>query len=304
MWAYNAYGLHFLSEVELPYRPAVESEVACVTIRFGTVPKTLDHVFAARRNWQASKDAFLLTVAGAGRILVTRGQSIVIDRFQGGSLEVLCLHIMGSCTAALLQQRELFPLHASAISTQHGVIAFAGKSGYGKSTLLAEFLAQGHEAVTDDILALKQDGSGDMLAFPSYARQKLMSDQLHRGAASTNALGPVSPEGRKIYVQVPRLSTTGQRLAAVFLLQPHTAECALHRCPPIEAASLLTVATYRRQIYYGLELGTHHLQTVKRLAETVPMYRLSRQFGEDCAATLYDMVCARAACDLAAKAAG
>ena len=126
MWSYDAYGLHFQSEVELPYQKATENKAACVTIRFGTVPETLDHVFAAQRNWQASKDAFLLTVEGAGRILVTRGRSIVIDRLQCGSLEVLCLHLMGSCTAAVLQQRELFQLLACAISTQQGFIAFAG----------------------------------------------------------------------------------------------------------------------------------------------------------------------------------
>jgi hypothetical protein len=57
-------------------------------------------------------------------------------------------------TVSLLRGYE--QLHASAVRTPHGVIAFVAASGGGKSSLAAEFLRRGAALYTDDILALER----------------------------------------------------------------------------------------------------------------------------------------------------
>ncbi len=57
-------------------------------------------------------------------------------------------------------------VHASAVDTKHGVVAFLSGSGNGKTTLALEFLRRGARLVSDDVLALRPDG-GIVLAHPS-----------------------------------------------------------------------------------------------------------------------------------------
>src|SRR3954469_14765388 len=64
------------------------------------------------------------------------------------------------------------PLHATAVSTDRGVLAFLGNSGDGKSTLAALLLGHGCKLVTDDMLVLAR-ARGRWLAEPGPPRLKL-----------------------------------------------------------------------------------------------------------------------------------
>ncbi len=64
------------------------------------------------------------------------------------------------------------PLHATAVVTDHGAVAFLGNSGEGKSTLAALFMTGGHRLLTDDMLVLQRHGDS-WLAQPGPPRIKL-----------------------------------------------------------------------------------------------------------------------------------
>jgi hypothetical protein len=64
------------------------------------------------------------------------------------------------------------PLHATAVLTDRGVLAFLGNSGDGKSTLAALLLRHGCTLVTDDMLVLAR-ARGRWLAQPGPPRLKL-----------------------------------------------------------------------------------------------------------------------------------
>ena len=71
--------------------------------------------------------------------------------------------------------------HASAVVVGGEAVAFAGKTGRGKSTLAASFAAAGFPALTDDCLIVK-DGGERFLAVPAYSSLRLWND-------SADALG-------------------------------------------------------------------------------------------------------------------
>ena len=71
--------------------------------------------------------------------------------------------------------------HASAVVVGGDAVAFAGKTGLGKSTLAASFAAAGFPALTDDCLIVKESGE-QFLAVPAYSSLRLWND-------SANALG-------------------------------------------------------------------------------------------------------------------
>ena len=77
--------------------------------------------------------------------------------------------------AALLQGLELF--HASAVQLDGRVLAFAGASGAGKTTLAACLLLAGATFVADDVLALEREGD-TVIAHPGPALMNLRESTL------------------------------------------------------------------------------------------------------------------------------
>jgi len=66
-------------------------------------------------------------------------------------------------------------LHASAVETRVGTVAFLGEGGAGKSTLAAVFSAAGDALVSDDALVIEVAG-GRAYARPGYPRLRLFPD--------------------------------------------------------------------------------------------------------------------------------
>jgi hypothetical protein len=76
-------------------------------------------------------------------------------------------------------------LHASAIATEHGVLAFLGPSGAGKSTLALEFVRRGRALFADDTVALSRLGgaveahpAGPFMNLPPAAQPPLGAEDL------------------------------------------------------------------------------------------------------------------------------
>ena len=72
----------------------------------------------------------------------------------------------------VLSKRGELVLHASAVETPRGAIAFLGTTGWGKSTLAASFSEQGFRFLTDDCLLLKESGQ-QLVVIPSYPGLRL-----------------------------------------------------------------------------------------------------------------------------------
>lgn len=66
-------------------------------------------------------------------------------------------------------------LHASAILTPRGAVAFAGPAGSGKSTITASLLKMGYPFVSDDCLTL-QEKDQNIYATPAYPGLRLWKD--------------------------------------------------------------------------------------------------------------------------------
>lgn len=103
-----------------------------------------------------------------------------------GTAAVGRLFLAQALPLALSRQGETL-LHASAVVTPAGAIAFVGPAGRGKSTLAASFARDGFPILSDDGLRLGER-RGRLVAFPSYPETRLWPDvlaalRLARGAA-------------------------------------------------------------------------------------------------------------------------
>jgi hypothetical protein len=68
-------------------------------------------------------------------------------------------------------------LHVSAVHTPQGVVAFAGPTGSGKSTVAGSFLKLGYPLLSDDCLVLMEKNES-IYALPAYPGLRLWDDAL------------------------------------------------------------------------------------------------------------------------------
>jgi hypothetical protein len=101
------------------------------------------------------------------------------------------------------------PLHATAVLTEQGVVAFLGESGYGKSTLAALFVRGGFPLVTDDMLVLTAERNG-FLAHSGPPRIKLYRDIADRIFGDGYRGVPMNPVTEKVIIPLDETQTVRQ----------------------------------------------------------------------------------------------
>ncbi len=110
-------------------------------------------------------------------------------------------------------------VHASAVASPEGAIAFLGRTGYGKSTLAAAFAKRGFAMMTDDCLLIEEH-EGRLFAVPSYPGLRLWPETVSELFALPPALSPVAHYSRKKRVEGGGLRFGHERipLARAYLL--------------------------------------------------------------------------------------
>jgi hypothetical protein len=111
------------------------------------------------------------------------------------------------------------PLHATAVLTKHGVVAFIAESGEGKSTMGALFVHGGCPLVTDDMLVLTAAGDG-FRAEPGPPRIKLYRDIAVRIFGSDRNGVKMNPVTEKLIIRLAadEVVRKAHPLAAIYLI--------------------------------------------------------------------------------------
>ena len=118
-------------------------------------------------------DAYVLRFPSYAEFIIATDTNSIRCRPLADIEEMTVRHLLlDQVVPLILSRREHLVLHSSAVLTQHGGIAFAGKSGRGKSTLAASFALEGFPLVSDDYLVLRPGREGWM-AIPCYPGVRL-----------------------------------------------------------------------------------------------------------------------------------
>lgn len=158
---YRLFGLNFDSERPIPGLAENRGEPGtdqAVSIDFGYVPPHLHRVDARDDLYEADSRSYLIEQPHVVRLLIEDGSSIVAQPLPGGDEVLLWNSILGAGASVAGFQRGHIPLHASAILTAGGAVAFGGRSGFGKSTLVGALVGRGFDLLADDLVLLRQEG--------------------------------------------------------------------------------------------------------------------------------------------------
>lgn len=146
-----------------------EGGCADVEITRGDVYEVND---AAHSDWAVMR----IEVPG-GQVFVSEGHTIRVAA--PAELCEACLqqYTLGPGLGMLCHQRNLLPLHASAVQFGNGCVAFVGPSGVGKSTMAAMLALSGCGIMADDMCVLQVSTASEyVFALPTVRSLRLRED--------------------------------------------------------------------------------------------------------------------------------
>jgi hypothetical protein len=178
---YEVYGLRIASAVPLPCPRGgdgspPESEIrqrsaaffarARRELRRGAPPAWFEHArLPDGADYVCWRGLFEFLVAANGRAIDCRP-------LRAGAFEAFRTYLLGHTLSFALLRLGREPLHSTAAVVNGRAVGFVGDCGYGKSSLGAAFLREGHPLLTDDLLVVTPERRG-YLAHPGPARIKL-----------------------------------------------------------------------------------------------------------------------------------
>lgn len=209
---YAAYGLVLSSTLPLPELPPADAARSTLYIRTrsqGLTDRGWRWLQARPRRragtWVAvaarAGDYRLLFDGGAQFVFTPSTASIVVHGGAALPKRALRHRLLDQVVPIVMSHRGRVVLHASAVATRAGAVAFVGPAGAGKSTLACSFARADTPVVSDDALVLQQQ-RGAWLAAPSYpgvrvwrggAKQRLTPSD---GVPFSNCRAPL----RRVYV--------------------------------------------------------------------------------------------------------
>ena len=283
MHYYDAYGLRIGSAIPLPELSPARRRDVDVTIRcgdaFAPAPPDANH---AERQFDIALNEARLFWRHVGTFRVRHGREIVIHPLPGVEEPLLRLALLGPVMAALLHQRRLLLLHASAVAIDGGAVAIVGGKGWGKSTLAAALCARDHGLLADDVVAL-DPAAAKPAVLPGFPRLKLWPD-------AVAALGDDPEDWPRLWSRVEKrdLSVNGHfarqatPLRRLYILS-QAASAVITRLPPQVALQHLSLHAYVALLdKHWLQAGAAaHFRHCAALVRRIPVYSLARPSSHD-----------------------
>ena len=274
---YRAYGFTIQSSYELPYPDVEPIDDADVVIGDGPVPETLGDDAYSYGIWQGKTNNFLLIEETIGRILVQDGCKITIQCSNDVDPRWVSVYINGSALAALLQQRGLLPLHASAIQCDGGAILFAGASGVGKSTLAATLHDRGYASLSDDVSGIRIDGDGAPVLEPSAGHLRLWKDVTEKLNYEIKGKRLAAHNFQKFEFPVSQSLDAAIPVKKIYILEPLSRkDISLRIAERGDAFRIVRQRSYRSRFHLGQNLQGQHFKLVSVISSTVPVVHVTR----------------------------
>lgn len=285
IYHYKAYGLHIESEIQCPELLAVSTDEfdegftqGNVLIRYREVPERLENATVRGEYYQVKPNHLLFRIEGIASYYISNGERILIEPDPGASEDHIRLFLLGSSFGALLHQRGLLVIHASAIATEQGAVLFVGESGHGKSTTAAAFFRRGYRLIADDVCTLALDDQQIPVVYPSYPQVKLWEAALQKLGQASSPLRRLQPELDKYALGVrDHFHPVPSRLHHVYEL--HANENSAIEIESLDGADKFGVLldnTYRAFFMDGLDVRPKHFKLAVEIARKTRVSRLSR----------------------------
>lgn len=275
-------GITLISEIELPELPLVQQQHAAahpVRIRLGQVPSHLPQAVEIDPDCFATSTHYWLRIRGIGCYLVTNGEEILVNPEPGALPLDVRAYLLGTLFVALCQQRQLLPLHGSAVSSSKGVLAFLARSGQGKSSLAAYLAERGFRVLADDVCLVDTLSSGPAMVVPTAPWLKLWRNSLENLGRQVRGLERVFSEDDKYRLPIVPSSQAEPITRLVFLESNEGSETMIEELSLVEAIPRLMDLTHQAYVLQATGQLQESFLRCSRVCSQARAYRLIRPWG-------------------------
>jgi ABC-type dipeptide/oligopeptide/nickel transport system ATPase component len=180
---------------------------------------------------------------------------------------------------AVLLQKNILPLHGSAIIIEGKSYAIVGDSGAGKSTLAAAFINRGFQLLSDDVIPVRMTAENVPIVTPAYPQQKLWEESMIHFGLDANEFQPLVARDTKYAIPIHHhFSNKPFPLGGVFELEAAADQYEITIQPIIhlERFYKLFKHTYRNFFIQRAGLMDWHFSTSAKMINQIKMFQVKR----------------------------
>lgn len=219
---YSLYGLAIRSDIAIPEALSIAPILGAVDVTIRRAETLQADETAEPRDVPVVKwkpdGVMAVTFEQVGQYHVSQSE-ITVFPVAGVTDDVLRLPILGLVISAVLVQRGLPVLHASALKVRGEAVAFIGDKRFGKSTMAATLWARGHQLISDDVVVLDPCESVGWAVRPGPLGIKLWPDAIEALGIEEEAHYPLYEGATKRVVRTQeRHATESVPLRRIYVL--------------------------------------------------------------------------------------
>jgi hypothetical protein len=278
-WRYYYHGLNVISALPLPELSAFEKNEPVAE------PDVLISLGDAANEFVADasvEEEYRFFIKDVGWYIVRGGRDIVAHPLKTASMRQLRIFLLGSAWGALLYQRRMVPIHASAVQVDGEALIFCAQRGEGKSTLAALLGAQGHSLVSDDLCCLRLSDGETPMVYPSVPRMRLWSDAIRELGWDTSGSEPDHMRAGKFqYLRTTAIAVNPLPIREIYVLG--WGEARVQRLTGFAALQrFIGAARWRGDLLMKVGNPAEHLQQCVDLLQLVRLseFRRPRNLAE------------------------
>lgn len=276
---YQMYGLVVCSTFPIPEALEIAPcDDYDVYVEMGAPPKEDLDAAKAGKICRLEKEICWFYLQDLGLFYVEQGSHVIIWR-ESELLTELSKnsYLTGTVMGLLMFQREILPIHSSAVSKDGKAILVVGDSGAGKSTNCMKLREKGCLFMSDDVSAVTIEGEQVMVS-PAFPQQKLCRDAALRQGYDLDDLIYIDENRDKYAV---RLKEGYEKEALpmgmiVELIPTDEKEVTVHELRGLDKLSLLYRNIYRGYALNAIGISMNVQSNILKIAEKIPMYQIVR----------------------------
>ena len=280
MYYYKLFGITIQSDLEFPQLVTSEKTTDYdVEIREGVLSEDLERAGNLKKYDFSQEYSWLINTTC--QIQVYEGKRMTYALTGRGNPDWLQTYLLGYGMSMLALQRNLLPIHCSAVANEKGAVLIAGESGAGKSTATTAFLKNGYSLMADDMAWA--DGT---MVYPAFPYQKLCRDVVEREGYDLDELIYIDEEKDKFLARYRGEFSTEAKPIKGFILLHMTQEESVttQELTGFDRFHVYLGNTFLRKLMtkeqkYAPYMGKMGLD----MASKVPLLAIGRPVGKDTA---------------------
>ena len=277
---YQAYGLSIVSDFEIDAFQKVDEfqkdrkSLQIVNTIIDFEGYSFEDNFVLRKQIESG---FLYVIKNVVAFLITENQMKVFPMVKNP--KVWQSFLIGGAMSIVLNIREYFLLHGSAVESNKVAYLFLGLSGVGKSSIATALEQKTYGIITDDICALSIKNN-NLYINPGTQQARLLKDTVELlGIKEITALEHpnVKPKYGYHFAPINVAKTNVKRIIELVVDDRMEKEICIERIESFEKIKLLEENIYKKKLSIIVKGEQHNFQSIMKAVNEVECFQLKRK---------------------------